>query len=177
MIKFLVIFILIFSSQNISAQKVIINGVEGNRLLQWSDFTGIPDYSSPYFAYTVWKTNYKYTAVRFSGETALINGFEMTLILDSTKSWSKKDKKSDDLLLHEQGHFDIGLLYMKDVLKEISRTQFTRANYQSEIRNLTARVHKKYNEMTLNYDSDTNHSKNKQQQNNWTKYFNDNLSR
>lgn len=177
MTKFLFILLLIFSSQNISAQKVIINGFEGNRPLQWSDFKGTPDYSSPYFAYTVWKTNHKYTAVRFSGDTALINGFEMTLMLDSTKSWLKKDKKSDDLLLHEQGHFDIGLLYMKEVLKEISRTQFTRANYQSEIRNLTARIQRKYNEMTLNYDNDTNHSKNKEQQKNWTKYFNNNLSR
>lgn len=177
MTKYLFILLLIISSQNISAQKVIINGVEGNRLLQWSDFTGKPDLSSPYFAYTVWKTNFKYSAVRFSGDTALISGFQMTLMLDPIKSWLKKDKKSDELLLHEQGHFDIGLLFMKEVLEEISKVTFTRSNYQSEIRNLTSRVHKKYNEMTLTYDEDTNHSKNKEQQKNWTKFFSDNLSR
>lgn len=54
------IVLLLIATQTASAQKVIINGAEGNRPLQWNDFTGKVDKSSLFFAFTSWKSNFKF---------------------------------------------------------------------------------------------------------------------
>src|SRR5829696_5005254 len=106
-LKMLVALLLLCTFQTLSAQKIIIGGAEANRLLQWSDFSGMPDDSSPFFAYTARTTKFKYSSVNFEGNKAILNGFEMTLEFNEKNSWVKKGKENDELLKHEQGHFDV----------------------------------------------------------------------
>ncbi|HVF80918.1 MAG TPA: DUF922 domain-containing protein [Flavisolibacter sp.] len=163
------LFITIFCHLN--AQKVIINGKEGNRPLVWADFTGSPDNSSPYFAYTYWSSKFSFSGARFNGDVAIIDGFECTLQLNPQESWVKPGKQSEELLKHEQGHFNVGLLYIKDVVKKIKAASFTRANYQAEIKAILNEAHKKYVEMGNRYDEETAHSSNREQQGKWNVFF------
>lgn len=165
-----------FLTQVAFAQKILI-GEEGNRLLQWSDFKGKPDDSSPYFAYTAWKTNVKFSGVRFEGEKAIFNGFEMTVEFDQNKSWVKKGKETDELLKHEQGHFDVGLLYMQEVLNSVTAASFTRSSYKEEFKTFIEGIHLKYSEMGKQYDKETNHSINKEEQGKWNSFFAEQVKR
>ena len=150
---------------------VFIGGTDGNRLLRWSDFQGMPNNSSPYFAYTAWKTNVKFSGVVFEGEKAFINGFEMIVEFDAKNSWVKKGKETDELLKHEQGHFDVGVLYMQEVLQSIATANFTKTGYKDEFQKLIKDIHDKYVAMGDKYDKDTNHSVKKDEQVKWNAFF------
>ena len=170
-------FLLIVVFQNLSAQKILINGTEGDRPLQWIDFKGTPDNASPYFAYTAWKTNVKFSGVTFEGEKAFMKGFEMTVEFDAKSSWVKKGKETDELLKHEQGHFDVGLLYMQEVLRTIASANFTRSGYKDEFQKLVEGIHHKYVVMGELYDKETNHSIKKEEQAKWNAFFAEQVTR
>ena len=136
LLKTAAILLLLLGCQNIFAQKILIDETEGNRLLQWADFKGTPNSSSPFFAYTAWKTNVKFSGVQFQGEKAFINGFEMTVEFDAKNSWVKKGKETTELLKHEQGHFDVGVLYMQEVLNSVATANFTKNSSRTFTRNM-----------------------------------------
>jgi hypothetical protein len=171
LLKIFASFLLLTILQNLSAQKILIDGTEGNRQLLWADFKGAPNNSSPYFAYTAWKTNVKFSGVQFEGEKAFINGFEMTVEFDAKNSWVKKGKETDELLRHEQGHFDVGILYMQEVFQTIATASFTKAAYKDEFQKIIRDIHDKYVAMGDKYDKDTNHSIRKDEQAKWNAFF------
>jgi hypothetical protein len=174
--RFCMAFLVTVFFQTATAQKVFIRGEEGLRPLTWSDFTGAPDDSSPFFANTAWVSSFKFNSVRFNGEAALPEGFEFTLQLDPQGSWVKKGKQTDDLLRHEQGHFNIGLLYMREAVNKIGAAAFTRSGYQAEIKTMLGEVHKKYVQMGEQYDKETAHSINKEAQQKWDAFFSKELN-
>ena len=171
LLKMLVALLLLCTFQTLSAQKIIIGGAEANRLLQWSDFSGMPDDSSPFFAYTAWSTKFKYSSVNFEGNKAILNGFEMTLEFNEKNSWVKKGKENDELLKHEQGHFVVGRLYMQELLSVIASTNFSRSDFQQEVRKIVKDTHQKYAAMSERYDKETNHSMKKEEQAKWNTFF------
>jgi hypothetical protein len=147
-------------------QKIIINGQKCNRNLEWADFTGKPDINSTYYANTWYSVKYSYN-VTTTGDAATLSSFEVTLELDPSKSWAKSDKVSDELLAHEQGHFNIGILCMREVLSVVNKMTLTKTDYADAIRNVYGEIMRKYNEMNVQYDSETDHFKNKEQQQKW----------
>lgn len=157
--------------QNLRAQKIIINGKEGNRPLVWSDFAGKPDESNPYFAYTFWNLNYRFSGVTFNGDQATLQGLEVVLEFNGQASWVKPGKQSDELLKHEQGHFNAALLCLKEVLKTVAAAQFTRGNYKEEIQKIVYGTVQKYKDMNIRYDEETRHSMNKEEQKKWDAFF------
>ena len=165
------ILILIFSSFISYGQKIIVRGQESNGKLEWKDFTGKVDRNSSFAAYTGYKFSTKFSGVRFIGDSAVIDGFEVLLELDPKKSWAKMDKATDALLVHEQGHFNLGILTMKEVLTRFNNARFTKNNYQALLQEIVNEVSKKYNDLSKKYDSETDHSKNKDQQEKWNEFF------
>ena len=175
--KFLFSLVLLIAFEHLPAQKILIGGTEGVRQLQWSDFAGKPDENSVYFAYTAYSTKFKFDDVQFNGDKAIISGFEMTLEFDKNKSWVKKGKETEELLKHEQGHFDVGLLYMQEVLQKMTGANFTRAGYKEEFQKLISDIHQKYKDMGFQYDKETNHSIKKDEQKRWDTFFNESVKR
>lgn len=167
-------FILLCSLQT-AAQKIIINGEETSRLLNWDDFTGKPDKGSPYFAFTYWNTTCKYDAFRFKADTVQ---WKVQVTLDLGKnSWQKRDKVTDTLLKHEQGHFDIGILCAMEMQQKIDGTVFLRNDYQSKLSAIIKDVIDKYKKMDLQYDEETNHYANREQQWKWDAFFESKIKR
>lgn len=157
------------------SQKIIINGQETIRKLSWSDFTGKVDDSSPFFAYTYYDIKSKWGNIKIIGDSVNIGNFEVTLELNPNKSWAKKDKVTSELLIHEQGHFNLGILAMKEMLDKFRESKFTRSNYNTGLQNIVTEALKKYNNMSVQYDEETNHSDNKQEQMKWNDFFSKNL--
>lgn len=160
-----------FISGAVSAQQVVISGKPGNRPLVWSDFSGKPDASSPFFAMTYWSLNYSTSNVTIVDGTVNIGSFNVVLELDPKYSWVKKDKGTDDLLQHEQGHFYLALMCMKELLAKEKEQVFTKNNLNRQVQALFDDVMKKYRDLEEVYDKETDHSKNAEQQKKWNEYF------
>ncbi len=173
----LVLSIFLFSLlQNSKAQKIIISGKEGNRPLVWSDFTGKADESSSYFALTYWNIKYNLSDVQFNGESVVIGKFEVVLELNSKNSWLKKGKASDALLEHEQGHFNTGILCMRELIRKVKDATFTKKNMNEKLQALFNDTLKKYHDMGERYDDESDHSMNLTQQAKWNNYFKEQLA-
>ena len=157
------------------AQKVIINGEETDRLLQWSDFTGRPDKTVDFFAFTYWNISYHYDAFLFQKDTVK---WKVIIIVELGKnSWKKNDKISDSLLRHEQGHFNIGRLCATELQLKVDTTVFLKPDYQGKLAAIIRESVEKYKKKDLLYDEETNHCKNREQQLKWDIFFTTELAR
>ena len=168
-----IIYLILFLSflQNIFCQDIIINGSNKYRLLSWDDFTGKPDKNSPYQANTSWGIFYGFKGVNFVEDTAKLTGFSATLKFDENKSWIKEGKQTASLLKHEQGHFDIGLICQREIIKQISSTVFLKSDFQNKVKKTFSDTMEKYHLMQLKYDEETNHSQNQQNQDKWNDFI------
>src|SRR5690349_20146346 len=108
-------FLLVFSF-SANSQNIIIGGKETSRPLVWKDFSGTPDNSSPFFALTGWNLKFRYQSVEFNGNDAQLTRFQVQLELDPVNSWVKPGKETDYLLSHEQLHFNMGILCMREII-------------------------------------------------------------
>ena len=157
------------------SQKIMVGGRESNGKLAWPDFTGKIDQNSSMFAYTYYNLRTKIDRIQVLGDSVLIQGFEVTVELDPDRSWAKQDRLSDKLLTHEQGHFNLGILCMREMLEKYKQTRFTKDNYNTQLRNMLDEISKKYNDLGIKYDAETDHSKNLEQQLKWDNFFTEQL--
>jgi hypothetical protein len=158
-------------------QTIIISGKTINRKLTWSDFKATPDANSNFWAYTGYLVRYRYDDVRISGESVRIGSFDVTVELDPARTWARMDKVNDALLAHEQGHFDIGILCGKEILATFKTTNFERSNYRGQMQSIFQDVLKKYIDMGRQYDKETEHYRNKEEQERWNKLLAERLSK
>jgi hypothetical protein len=172
----LILLFIIFSYCAFS-QRIFISGEETNRKLTWSDFTGKVDKNSSFLAYTGYLIKYKADDIKAFGDSLSIGKFEVTLELDPLKSWANRSKVTDDLLIHEQGHFDIAIVCVREIVEVYKQTRFTRANLNATLQNIVNTIRKKYDEMELKYDAETDHSKNKEQQAKWNQFIGEQLNK
>lgn len=157
--------------QSSFGQTIFVNGQSSNGKLQWSDFTGKVDKTSTFHAFTVYKYRTKIKNIKPSADSVIIEGFEVILELDQSKSWARMKNVSDALLLHEQGHFNFGILTMKEILEQVKQTHFTGTNYQVTLQKIVDQVANKYHEMGRRYDEETKHHMDQQQQLKWNEFF------
>lgn len=157
----------LFITFNISAQTIIISGEEGNRKLRWTDFTGTPDDNSPFIAHTWYNIRTKPVRARLVGGAFVVDTVAVVLELDPNRSWAKKDRVTDELLVHEQGHFDIGILCMREIVETLSKTTFTASDLRTKLQSVISGTIAKYNDLSAKYDDETSHANNKRVQLKW----------
>ena len=173
--KSIIVFFLTLLTLQTNAQKIFINGQEGNRLLVWDDFSGKVNKSSSFYALTNWGIRSNFISKKDGSTGKFTSSIEFILSMDSKKSWVKKGKDTEELLKHEQGHFNTGLLCLRELL---IKTAFIKEVNQATVKNLQSifeEVMTKYNKMDLQYDEETNHSSNKIEQEKWNKFYADEL--
>lgn len=133
--------------------------------LEWEDFKGKEDIQSEYDA-----ISYTLIDQRQKGllEDKIL--YEIATYFVSSLSWVKKDQKNNDLLFHEQLHFDISELYARKFRKIC--LEHTSHNLNSTFKYFN----KEYDKMLIEeldfqhqYDTETNYSKNKEKQKEWVK--------
>ena len=145
-----------------------------NRDIEWSDFTGNVDAASNLFAYTYWMTTYSFSPPRANGDKVRVR-LAVRLFLDPI-SWVRPDKKSDRLLNHERGHFRLGRICANEIETTINSTDFSRNNYHKEIDQLYWKIIDKYRVLNKQYDLDTQHFRNAEQQAIWDKKLDEQLN-
>ncbi|MDQ6813962.1 MAG: hypothetical protein M3040_09500 [Bacteroidota bacterium] len=137
--------------------------------LQWFDFSGLANNNSPYAAESFAEIKYTYI---FKSPTDFY--FEVFANFNRSTSWSKKEYQTQALLKHEQLHFDIAALYSKK-LKEAFQGYYYSNDYSYEIQMIFNQKKIEYHLMQKQYDEETNHSLNKEKQDDWEKFISEQL--
>jgi hypothetical protein len=153
------------------SQDIFINSINKNRPLTWDDFKGAPDRNSGTDAFTVWNINYSLGSINFKGDTIKIGKFSVKLQLDEKQSWTKPEKQTTILLKHEQGHFDLGLICQREIIRQLNSTVFLKADFQNKIQSIFSSILEKYHLLGLKYDEETRHSTNQAAQDSWNHFF------
>lgn len=175
--KYYCIILLLLIANLAYTQDIIISGTNKNRLLNWNDFKGEPDENSPHDANTYWNINYGIKGMTLKGDTVKIGSFSVTLTLDENRSWIKAQKQTDRLLKHEQGHFNIGLICQREIIRQLNSTVFFKDGLQEKMQTVFSSILDKYHLLGQQYDKETDHSKNQQLQDTWDAFFAKELNR
>jgi hypothetical protein len=131
-----------------------------DRKLTWDDFKATPDVNSPNAALTG-------TNIKFDFSYSSTDGFKyhITCQFDKNSSWGRI--KTDYILSHEQGHFDIAEIYarrLNEALKEY-KPDVGKAN--KEVNKIYEKVMHELSAAQALYDRETNFSINKEEQARW----------
>ena len=138
------------------------------------DFQGMPNYSNgEVVAFTNCSIEYGYTAKPEKNYYVL--NFNVRVLMDNDQSWMDKHKiysaeMMAEVLKHEQGHYNLAYLEQQELLRTVSHTVFY-ANYRKVAQNIFDRVDAKYQQLNLDYDNDTQHMTNREQQHSWDMFF------
>ncbi len=146
---------------NISFSQDTINW-RADYKLKWEDFQGPADSSSPHAAVTHYNVSYFYFYRGSSLKTTV------SCFFDKKKSW-KKTNLDDQLLRHEQGHFDIAQLTAKKLAKAFAAYKFKAATVDADLKKIHAAILNEGNMMQDKYDEETASSRNNERQEAWLK--------
>ena len=93
--------------------------------------------------------------------------YKITCSFSRTKSWGLH--KTDYILVHEQGHFDIAEIFARKLNKKMSEYKFNKNNFKDDLKKIYLTITSEKEEMQNEYDRETNHSIYKEKQAEWLK--------
>lgn len=129
--------------------------------LTWSDYKASPDPQSDAAASTT-----TYLGIEYNIHE---NHFEYKINSRFSKSRSWGLYKTEYILSHEQGHFDIAEIFARKLNKEMSEYVFDHRTFKQDLNRIYQDVLDEKERMQNDYDEETNHSINKEKQAQWLK--------
>lgn len=134
--------------------------------LTWKDFKGMPIRSAGFVASTNTGINFGYT---FSIDKDDIKvKYSVESFFNPEKSWFIPGQVSQNVLNHEQVHFDISELHARMLRKRLELRKFT-VKVKSEIETIYVQVESQRKAMQKKFDAETDHSRNYKKQKSWEK--------
>ena len=144
-LKFILIFLpLVFFSQ----QKI---KWDINNKLTFEDFKGIVPANEIGAASMI---NIEYKVVSQSVWTGRIK-MEIFATFDTTNSWFRQEDKSTNLLIHEQGHFDIAQSFSKKLQDRVNREIKSAEDFNEKFKNIYDNIYEEYYNLQVEYDKAT----------------------
>lgn len=168
----LIFLLLVFVATTIHAQTDLKVWDQHNPL-KWSDFKAPVDESNPHAALTMSGSHVSYHWNQHSGNYTVT--FDVACAMFRDMSWTRVEKQSPELLKHEQVHFDIAKVFAKQLLVSLNNRTYT-SDFKNEIDAVDKQNAKDRASMQLEYDAQTNHSRNKEMQQKWEAYVADLLA-
>ena len=132
---------------------------ELDKRLAWDDFLCEPKVGSDAVASTSTSLGIAYQLS--SGQLR----YHITCYFNKEKSWGLM--KTDYILAHEQGHFDITEIFARKLNEELQNYKFNKRNYKRDIGEIYQSVVSQKEEFQKTYDSESDHSRNKKTQYDW----------
>ncbi len=132
-----------------------------SKKLTWSDYKADPDPYSDAAASTTTYLSIEYNI------TLKYFGYKIESRFSKTRSWGLH--KTDYILIHEQGHFDIAEIFARKLNKLMKGYKFDWDTYRQDLKKIYQDVLSEKEEMQNKYDEETNHSINKEKQEEWLK--------
>jgi predicted secreted Zn-dependent protease len=132
-----------------------------DKKLTWDDFKGPPDPHSSNAALTSSNINIEFGYNEKGFQYSIKCNFDMN------RSWVRI--RNSDVLVHEQGHFNIAEIFARKLNKVMKGYQFNAKTAQNDLNKLYSDVMKEHRETQVRYDQETDYSRNKQRQEEWLK--------
>lgn len=143
---------------------------QSERVLNWSDYKGIPDGESHYSALTHAEIRYKVSMQRSLAK------FDFATFFFKKTSWTKHTQ--DPLLLkHEQIHFDIAELHKRQFIQLLYNRQFSYNGFEKEVKKLGDSVNMARHRMDDAFDADVSNMRDNMKINRWHKQIGEALNR
>ena len=142
--------------------------------LSWSDFKGTPDKSSRIAAVTASGISYEFSSLERDGYYEV--EYTVSTFFYPSQSWYRPQMCDDNVLSHEQLHFDIAELFARKMRRTIDSTRFTR-NVKKEVNAIYTQILKELAAFQKQYDMETNYSMNREAQRRWNKEIREALGR
>lgn len=136
------------------------------RTLTWDDFQGAVPFGMLFDAQSFSGIGYTYTPERV-GERVEIQ-WRVTAYFDPAVSWVRKGGTSGALLLHEQGHFDIAEIFCRDLRAKLKAVSLNLENVEYYMELFLAEELDNMRAYQNDYDRDTAHGTDRDQQVYWT---------
>jgi hypothetical protein len=99
--------------------------------------------------------------------------YTITCRFSKANSWGRH--KTDYILQHEQGHFDITELFARKLAKELKVYKFNLHKYQDDVSKIYKKLMDEKEKYQNKYDKETDFSRNKEQQAEWLQKIRDEL--
>src|SRR5688572_4083802 len=136
--------------------------------LTWADYKASPDPRSDAAATTTTYLGIEYNINR--------EGFSYKIQCRFSKNRSWGLHRTDYILSHEQGHFDIAEIYARKLHKSLSEYNFNKKTFQQDLKEIYENLMREKEAMQEQYDRETNHSINRTAQAAWLSKIYDLLS-
>lgn len=132
-----------------------------DRRLTWRDYEAEPNSNSDAAALTT-----TYLGIQYSFNR---DGFSYTIecSFDRKSSWGRH--KTAHILGHEQGHFDIAEYFARMLNMKMKNYRFNKNTYEKDLKKIYNDIVDEKEDVQNQYDRETNHSINKEEQAEWLK--------
>lgn len=138
--------------------------------LTWDDFKGAPEPENLFDANTNSGISYSWSLRSSEKQTNFL--FTVQTYFYPDLSWVKPDKRSSELLAHEQLHFDITELHARKLKKAMKYYKLPEQHkIKRELEKIYRDIEFSRKQMQERYDRETDHSQNSQAQKKWNAFI------
>jgi len=132
---------------------------ENDKRLAWDDFLCEPKHGTDAVASTSTSLGISYQLN--SGQL----NYHITCYFNKEKSWGLM--RTDYILAHEQGHFDITEIFARRLNEALQNYHFNKRSFKKDIGQIYQAIVKEKEEYQKRYDGETDHSRNRKTQYDW----------
>lgn len=139
-----------------------------DRKLSWDDFRGLvpKDAEEQTAAATFCGIGFETNVITRKSPNVDIRVYNTFYI---NNSWVRPEERSEAVLIHEQGHFDLCELYTRKLRAEMSNVAVDVNTLKPVLRNIYDRVQAEYRMRQESYETETAHGVNYDEQYKWEK--------
>lgn len=130
-----------------------------SRKLTWNDYNGAPDPKIGAAASTT-----TYLKIEYEIENGKLL-YYISSTFSPSLSWVRH--KTDHILGHEQGHFDIAEIFARKLHQQMKEYKFNKATFREVLGKMYNDIQSQKDALQNQYDRESNHSINKEKQKEW----------
>jgi len=136
-----------------------------NRKLTWDDFKGkIPNDVEEHTAAATY-CGIGFETNTISAQTQLKIRVYNTFYIGN--SWARREEMNDDVLAHEQGHFDLCELYTRKLRERMSKVMVNINTLKPVLKKIYEQLQEEYRSRQEAYEEETAHGVNLEEQKKW----------
>lgn len=144
--------------------------------LTWDHFVGQPDPSNPFHANTSSGISYSWSMKTSGNETEFL--YDIGAFFFPDESWVKHGKRTNNLLAHEQLHFDITELHARKLREAMEDFDLKKTkNVKPALQAIYQKTEAQRANMQKRFDVETRHSMDEVSQLKWQKFIQQELSK
>jgi len=143
-----------------------------NHKITWNEFEEVAQVPKGFHkdgvAYTYADFSFYYPRAKWiSGNKCKAEELSVSIMMDKRRSWVLKGKKNDDVLQHEQVHYDITTIGARDLFRILKDLTYNCNTLKSRAHAIKNKLQKKIDKYNKRYDNQTNHRQNAAKQKQW----------